>query len=70
MVEVADLTPNPEFAAFEISSAAVWTRQAAATQLDLALSIVRRVPEVYAALARGDIDLPKARVIVNGVAGL
>ena len=70
LVAVADATPNPEFAGFEISSALTWTRRAADTQLDLAHTIVRRLPSLHAAMAAGDVDLPKARVIVDGVAAL
>ena len=70
MVAVADATPVAEFAPFEISSALTWTRQAATAQLDLAVDVVRRLPDVHAAMARGDIDLPKARVIRDAVAVL
>jgi hypothetical protein len=70
MVAVADATPVAEFAPMEIAAALTWTRQAAATQLDLAMDIVRRLPDVHAAMARGDVDLPKVRVIRDGVAGL
>jgi hypothetical protein len=70
LVAVADITPNPEFAAFEISAALTWTRRAADVQLDLAFTIVRTLPAVHAAMAAGEVDLPKARVIVDGVAAL
>ena len=70
VLAIADITPKAEFAPYEIASAFTWTRQAAAVQLDLAYAIVRRLPAVHAAMAAGDIDLPKARVIVDGVAAL
>jgi hypothetical protein len=70
LVAVADVTPNPEFAAFEISAALTWTRRAADVQLDLAFTIVRSLPLLHAAMAAGEVDLPKARVIVDGVAAL
>src|SRR5687767_9878464 len=35
LVAVCDATPVGEFAPYEISAALTWTRQAAATQLDL-----------------------------------
>ncbi|WP_203913650.1 DUF222 domain-containing protein, partial [Rhizocola hellebori] len=69
-VVVADATPVAEFAGFEISCALVWTQRAADTQLELAEAIVRRLPAVNAALATGDIDLPKARVIADAVTTL
>ena len=67
LVAVFEVTPKPEFAAFEISAALTWTRQAANVQLDLAYSIVRQFPLLHAAMAAGDVDLSKARVIVDGV---
>ena len=70
LVAVADVTPNPEFVAFEISTALTWTRQAATTQLDLAHTIVRSFPLVHAAMMAGELDFPKARVIADGVVTL
>jgi hypothetical protein len=64
-VEVADLTPNPEFAAFEVSSLLAWTTRASATHLELAYHVVLRLPDVHAAMLAGDLDLPKARIIVD-----
>ncbi len=52
-----------EFAAFEVAAALTLTRQAAASQLALAAAVVRRLPEVHAAMSSGDLDLPKARLI-------
>ncbi|GIH03175.1 hypothetical protein Rhe02_12420 [Rhizocola hellebori] len=70
LVAVFDTTPVAEFAPFEIAAALAWTRQAAAAQLDLAMDVVRRLPDIHAAMAHGDLDLPKARVIRDGVATL
>jgi hypothetical protein len=70
LVAVFDVIPEPEFAAFEISAALTWTRRAADVQLDLAFTIVRTLPSLHAAMASGEVDLPKARVIVDGVAAL
>jgi len=58
-----------EFAGCEISAALMITRHAAEDQLGLAL-LLAELPAVWAALDRGVIDLPRARVIVDGVAGL
>lgn len=70
LVAVADAVPVPEFAPMEIGAALTWTRQAASAQLALAQDIVQRLPMVHDALLRGDLDLPKARVIADGVASL
>ncbi len=62
LLAVAEATPEAEFAAFEVAAALTLTRQAATMQLALAADIVRRLPEVHAAMCRGDLDLAKARV--------
>ncbi len=59
-----------EFAAFEVAAALTWTRAASTVQLALAADLVRRLPEVHAALARGDIDLPRARVFSDELSAL
>jgi hypothetical protein len=59
-----------EFAADEIRAALTWTRRAADDQLALALTVVERLPAVHAALAAGEIDIPRARVICEAVAVL
>ncbi|GIH08685.1 hypothetical protein Rhe02_67520 [Rhizocola hellebori] len=66
-VAVADATPVAEFAGFEISCALVCTPRSADIQLELAQNIVRRLPAVHTAMTAGDVDLAKARVIVDGV---
>jgi len=52
-------------AATEIRAALTLTRRAAETELDLALDTRQRLPQVWQALARGDIDVRKARVIAS-----
>lgn len=59
-----------EFAADEIRAALTWTRRAAEDQLSLAVAVVERLPTVHRALEAGAIDLPKTRVICDGVAAL
>ena len=54
-----------DLAASEIRAALAWTRRAADAQLDLARDLLERHPRVWAALSRGEVDLPKARVIVD-----
>src|SRR6266545_1546124 len=51
-----------EFAADEIRDALSWTRSAASNQLSLAWDLLDRLPQVFAALEAGSIDVPKARV--------
>ncbi|HVR77272.1 MAG TPA: DUF222 domain-containing protein [Acidimicrobiia bacterium] len=60
--ELADIH---DLAASEIQAALSWTRRAAEFQLGLAEDLVARHPRVWAALHRGLIDLPKARVIID-----
>src|SRR6266545_5060081 len=59
-----------EFSADEIRGALVWTRTAANTQLSLAWDLVSRLPQVFATLDDGVIDVPKARVFSDWTAGL
>jgi hypothetical protein len=58
-----------EFAADEVGLALTLTRRSAGAQLDLALALAAR-PCAAAALEAGEIDLPKVRVIIDGIAGL
>ncbi len=58
---VEDALPAREFAPMEIAAAVAWSRQAAASRLAFAHELFR-LPNVFGALAGGDIDLPKARV--------
>lgn len=55
-----------EFAADEIRAALTWTRRAAEFSLDLAWRLRERLPAVWEALHRGEIDLGRARVIISG----
>jgi hypothetical protein len=59
-----------DLAASEIRAALAWTRRAAEAQLDLARDLVGRHPRVWEALRRGEIDLPKARVVIDQTAHL
>jgi hypothetical protein len=59
-----------EAASSEIETALHLTRRAADAELSLALDLKRRLPKVWVALASGDIDLRRARVIVRGTAHL
>jgi hypothetical protein len=49
--------------ASEISAALTLTRRASEVQTDLALALRQRLPQVWAALHEGLIDLPRARVL-------
>lgn len=54
-----------EAASTEIRAALRLTRRSAEQQLDLATSVRRRLPAVWAALAGGEIDRARARVLVH-----
>jgi hypothetical protein len=54
-----------DLAASEIRAALAWTRRAADAHLDLARDLLERHPQVWEALHEGEIDLPKARVIID-----
>ncbi|WP_281896881.1 DUF222 domain-containing protein, partial [Phytohabitans aurantiacus] len=49
----------------EVRVALCWTRRAAGEQLTLAVDVVERLPDVYAALRAGHIDIPRARVFCD-----
>lgn len=55
-----------EGAAAEIGAALRLTRRSSEIATELAVDLLRRLPAVWEALLRGDIDLPRARVLVNG----
>ena len=57
------------YAAAEVAAALTLTRTAAESLVDRALSLAE-LPATRAALAAGQIDVPKALAIVNGVTGL
>ncbi|HEX6145694.1 MAG TPA: DUF222 domain-containing protein, partial [Acidimicrobiia bacterium] len=65
-----DVELAEDLAASEIRAALAWTRRAADTHLDLARDLVERHPRVWETLHRGEIDLPKARVIIDQTAHL
>lgn len=54
----------------ETAFALQWTHGRAAGQLMFADDVIDRLPELFAALDAGEIDVPKARLIVEAVAGL
>ena len=58
-----------EFTADEVALALTLTRRSAGAQLDLALALAAR-PGTAAMLEAGEIDLLKARVIIDGITGL
>jgi hypothetical protein len=53
-------------ASAEIAAALHLTRRCADSEMALALELQRRLPAVAQALSNGDIDLRRARVLVNG----
>jgi hypothetical protein len=59
-----------EAAATEIRAALRLTRRAAESELDLAVSLRRRLPGVWSALREGLIDGRRARVIIDGTTHL
>jgi hypothetical protein len=65
---------DPEFvmeaATAEVRAALRLTRRAADCELALAVDLKQRLPQVWAALAAGEIDVRRARVIVSGTAHL
>ncbi|MFQ5555306.1 MAG: DUF222 domain-containing protein [Acidimicrobiia bacterium] len=71
---VGDVEEDPQWVgeatAAEIRAALVLTRRAADTELGLALDLQRRLPQVAASLSAGQIDLRRARVIVDATGHL
>ena len=67
---LARMDAPDEFSADEIRGALVWTRAAADAQLSLAWDLRCRLPQVFAALERGAIDVPKAKVFSDWTCGL
>lgn len=60
-----DVELAQDLAASEIRAALSLTRRAADSHLDLARDLLERHPRVWTALHRGEIDLPRARVIID-----
>jgi hypothetical protein len=61
----SDVELAQDLAASEIRAALTLTRRAADAQLDLARDLTERHPKVWEALHQGEIDLPRARVIID-----
>lgn len=59
-----------EAAETEVSAALRLTRRSADTALGLAENVTLRLPQISRAMTAGDIDLPRARVMVNETAHL
>jgi len=59
-----------EFAVDEISAALRLSRAAAGGRLQVAIELDRRLPATALALSRGEVDLPKARAIVDATGQL
>lgn len=57
-------------AAAEVATALHLTRRSAESQLEFAVSLRRRLPQVWEVLAAGDIDVRRAKVIEHGTAHL
>ncbi len=65
----ADVVRDPvevEFVSVEIATALKLTRRAADSQLGFAFELRHRLPAVWELLHAGDIDIPRARIIVDG----
>jgi Domain of unknown function (DUF222) len=54
-----------EFAVDELAAELRWSRSAAGARLVLAQTLAERLPGTAAALAVGDLDLPKARAVAD-----
>jgi uncharacterized protein DUF222/HNH endonuclease len=63
-------TDIDRFAAAEIAAALTLTKRAASARLADAHWLIERLPGVWAALRAGSIDVPKARVFIEGTMGL
>ena len=59
-----------EFVVDEVALAGRLSRVAASHRLDLAQDLTRSLPQVFAALQAGDIDLVRARIIAEGTRSL
>lgn len=76
LARFADLRPPPdgegasEFAADEVAAATRVSTTAAAGELTVALGLRKRLPATFAALRAGEIDLGRARAVVDVTANL
>ncbi len=59
-----------ESAAAEVAAALKWTRRTADSEMDLAIDLRDRLPQVWEALIAGDIDVRRAKVLVAGTTHL
>jgi len=71
-VDTEDMpTPFKEDAASaEVAAALKWTRRTADNELGFAIDLRERLPQVWAALTSGEIDLRRAKVLVFGTTHL
>src|SRR3979490_1723023 len=65
----ADSDAN-RWAEVEIALALTWPNRAPGAQPGWAADLIQRLPVLFAALDRGTIDIPKARVMCDAVVGL
>lgn len=70
VLQVFDSAGDPRFGGDEVAFALTWTRAATDGQQNLARQLIHHLPEVFAALHAGDIDLPKARVFADTLQAL
>ena len=69
---IAELSPDPsgeapfgEFTSSHVAPVLNWTETTVLNQLQLAVRLTRRLPGTFAALERGDIDVRRARAVVD-----
>lgn len=67
--EISGLVDNPDSGAAEVAAGLCLTRAASEVEYRLA-EMLARFPQVREALARGDIDLRRARILVDSTGGL
>ena len=63
-------TSRDGFAADEVATALTWTGMYSQTQLGLAWRVWERLPALGEAMCAGDLDLLRAKVLCDGLAGL
>lgn len=64
--DALDYHRSVESTAVEVGALLHLTRRAAEATTDLAIQLVRRLPEVHRAMLRGDLDVPRARALYQG----
>lgn len=72
VIDPEDMTREyvEEAAAAEIAAALRLTRRASDTEVALAIELRQRLPRVWQALSSGDIDLRRAKVLIDGTSHL